>query len=418
MAVAFDVVDSDPPTAVRTKGTRQRVRYAAGGSRSAVESFGLTDEQRERQRRREKRRSYDRLNRIELEELRDLWGMYDCAIGQRSIHGAVEARLLRAQPRDEARGDVLTELHRAGGRMPEGALLRIIAAEKGLARTYEVRRAIEMLVTYGKVERVRAAEPTYPKDSREREPVCWGGKRIENVQMLLPPDRLTDAQREYTGWDIRIKRADAERGGDDDDVHKPEALVHCTCGYAPCPHREAGDLTMQLALHSVAQSEETKRERSRARKEAFWRKQDEELEASWREVYCSDDQSGSYASADAHDGLNARQRASMERATNALALIVPTHRLVLRRFYFENRDRHAQHRFEWAQGGDELLCVAEFTERARFAARLVRAASVFTLLRQRERDEDWLKQLRRDCDELVDDSSNAYKRARRSIAVA
>jgi hypothetical protein len=396
MAIAFDVNDLEAGSAVRSKGVRQRVVRAVGGTRG-TESF-------EGRQKPAQRRRFDRLNRVELDELNDLWGMYDSSIGQRSVHGAVEARLLRAPPRDEVRSDILDELLRAGGRMPEGALLRIVAAQKGKATVYEARRALKMLQVYGKVERVAVDVPPMPdaiKMERSSKTPPGDGTGIVSMTMTFAPDRLTDAQREWTGYEVRIVRRPED-----------EALSP-----AEDPARERGDLTMS----TLARVRSTIHERRLALKMDQWRKQDEALEAELHQCYCSDNQAGHYATSDGHDGVSSRQRAGMERAGSALSLIMPTHRRILRRFYFERGPSFLAcvqkgWQADWLHATDELLCVAEFTERAQVATKAVGAPTVVTLLRSREHDESWLDQLRRSCDEVVGESSLAYKEARRSIA--
>jgi hypothetical protein len=52
--------------------------------------------------RRTRKRS-DRLSPAERAELEYLWGAYTADLGSRSVQGAIEDRLRRAQPRDEVR---------------------------------------------------------------------------------------------------------------------------------------------------------------------------------------------------------------------------------------------------------------------------------------------------------------------------
>jgi hypothetical protein len=314
-----------------------------------------------------------------VEDLGTLWGMRDSSIGMRSVHGAVQAQLLRAPPRDDVRRTLVEELERAGGRAPEGAILRIVAAEKGLATTYEIRRAVDMLAAHGRLERLRVEPPKSPSETKEKDGAPPRG--IENIRMPLPVDRLTTAQRQWTGFDLRLTRATEPLPDDLEEIADGERGV-----------RQRGDLTMRLALRAAKDPMAARRER--------WRRQDEALEAECQRIDCKESMGYDMRS---HDdaGLGPHQIAAIDRATHSLSAIAQTFRLVIRRFYFEQRD--------------DVLGVAEYTTLALEAARLARAPTVPTVIRQRWEDDAWMGQLTEASECLVTDASVAYKDARRLV---
>ncbi len=167
-----------------------------------------------------------RLTAKEREELEYLWRGYAAELGCRSLHGAIQDKLLRSPPRDNVRRLVVDELERAGGRAPEGAILRLLALD-GSTR-YETRRAIRDLVAGGKVER----EPIDPIGCNDK-------------------GELTDAARESTGHLLRL-------------VARPR-----------------GALTMRLALARVPLSPEEARRRR-------WQAQDDALESLHHTLVCGD----------------------------------------------------------------------------------------------------------------------------------
>ena len=105
-----------------------------------------------------------RLSAKEIECLEYLWRGYASELGCKSLHGATENRLLRSPPKNTARPLVLAELERAGGRAPEGAVLRILAAE-GCTR-YETRQAIHWLLQGGAIERTPVDPMVVDKDGK------------------------------------------------------------------------------------------------------------------------------------------------------------------------------------------------------------------------------------------------------------
>ena len=290
-------------------------------------------------------RASERLSPAEREELEYLWGSYSADMGIRSVHGAIEDRLRRSPPRDEARRAVLDELERAGGRAPEGKILRIVVADGGFTR-YEVRRAIQLLELHGKVDRVAVASPP-------------DALRMDSGEHV----GLTDAQREWTGFDLR--------------------------------EQARGNLTMRLALRSTHSPDETRAAR--------WRRQDEAIERELHTLPCSDDQRSPPTLRD--EPLAPRRRAAVDRATAALAVLPSRLQRVLWRLYGGLRPE------ERARGEDgELLAIAEYTDRVRSE---VGYASPAHALRMRTKDSAWLALAKRDAQALIVDACKAYRIARR-----
>jgi hypothetical protein len=120
-----------------------------------------------RSQRKASKRSSLRLTESEVAELQELWSGYASQIGLRSVHGAVEARMLRSPPREHARRYVIVELQRCGGRCPETKLMHTLiedfdkVLDVGLQR-YEVRRAIRHLIARGRIERVEVPRDNGP----------------------------------------------------------------------------------------------------------------------------------------------------------------------------------------------------------------------------------------------------------------
>lgn len=292
--------------------------------RTAVQSYGG-----------KKKREGARLNGVEQDELWYLWGAYSAALGVRSVQGAIEDRLRRGPPRDEIRRQVLDELERAGGRAPEGAVLRILVAE-GVTR-YEARRAVTMLLNHGKIERVPVESPT--SEGRG----------------------LSTAQREWTGFDLRI------------------------------PQR--GELTMKLALRFVRRDPD---DQDRHR----WKKQDEALEREWQTLAVSDD-SGGISVFEREESIAAKRRVGVERSLRALCAM-PRHLVVvLRRVYADSRP-----------GEDPLLAVAEYTQAARDEAVIRRAETVGAAIRARMKDAAWIARVKREADSMIAEACLAYREAR------
>jgi hypothetical protein len=401
MAAASDLVD-----AVRTgHGVRQRVYRPAGGTKG-TESFGA---------RRRGPREADRLHPHDIEDLEALWGMFDSSMGMRSVHGAVEARLRRAPPRDDVRGMVLRELDRAGGRAPEGAILRIVCSEKGFGTSYEVERAITMLRVYGKIERVAVPSPASHKGEADEHQACprGDGTGIESMRMLMPPDRLTAAQRQWTGYDLRLvskpektsrsRLSPRERLSEMDPVGVEAAQTvdevlsyDVNTGADIEDTSEIGErvdelLTMRLSLRSTRSKE--------GARAAQWRRQDEALEAEHHRIECSESSGGFTVQHDDH--LSARQRGGIERGSSTLALISQRYRLVIRSWYFEAKE--------------DLLAIGEMTEHALQAMQERCAPTPSTVIRWLFDDATWMEKLNNQAESLVTDASIAYKDARRSL---
>jgi hypothetical protein len=134
------------------------VRPAPKVDRRATQSFESVPAQREAT------KQSLRLTPKEIELLEYLWRGYASELGCKSLHGATENRLLRSPPKNTARPLVLAELERAGGRAPEGGVLRILVAE-GCTR-YETRQAIHWLVQGGAIERTPVDPVTLDKDGK------------------------------------------------------------------------------------------------------------------------------------------------------------------------------------------------------------------------------------------------------------
>ena len=388
MALAYD---PGSEADVYGRGARRRVRTAVGGTRGTESFEGRTN----------RRRAPDRLSHQDLEELEALWGLRDSAAGVRSSHGAVQARLLRAPPRDDLRKTVIAELERAGGRMPEGTLHRIVVAEQGTGTAYEVRRAITMLTNAGKLERVPVEQPKGTKADAEEKatPPRGDGSGIETLRMLLPVDRLTVAQRGWTGYDLRLVRAEEKVGkprkrGDVEMVPEAFGSLRSKELHVVTAEEEAADLvTMRLALRSTKTRQDSKQD--------LWRRQDLALEREHHTLYVSDD-SGGYSNVEHDDNLSSKQRAGIERATSTLARLSERHRLVIRSYYFEAKD--------------SLHHVGEHTIHAEKAMAEHKASTAATVIRWLAKDAEWTAQLLAQAEELVGEASVAYRDARRAVS--
>lgn len=262
--------------------------------------------------------------------------------------------------------------------MPEGALLRIVAAEKGLATVYEVRRATQMLQAQRKVERVQVGPPTCQRvgiDDVSVTPPRGDGAGIDNMRMALPPERLTEAQRQWTGYEIRLIRPEEQKV-------------------------ENGELAMRLALRMTKLTGEAKRDR--------WRRQDEALEAECHRIEVHDTDGGQRPIEHEDSSLTARQIAGITRASATLALISATHRAVIRSWYFDAKE--------------SLEAVGEYTAMAQEAAEAAKAPTVATMIRRRAQaasqnyDPEWVAGLRKAAEILLDEASGAYREARRAIS--
>lgn len=159
-----------------------------------------------------------RLTEAEADDLRYLWQSYAADLGIRSVHGALERRLLMAPPRDVWR-PVLEELvDRHGGRACEGRIVHVVVVE-GWGTRREVRRAVEYLTRASgrrgpRVERVATPRPESPKNCEGRcghacAACLWTGfdlRATERGELRLGL-ALTDAElRRITGGDARRDR--------------------------------------------------------------------------------------------------------------------------------------------------------------------------------------------------------------------
>lgn len=406
MANAFDLVavggeEKAAESAVLTKGTRQRLRVAAGGSKGS-QSFGSGQR---------RRRSYE-LGPHDVEDLQNLWGLRDSSIGLRSTHGAIQTRLLRAPPRESVRGYVVDELERVGGRAPEAKILAIVSSDNEVTKS-EIRRAISLLCQAGRLVRVPIDKPWRDElHAGKSQPTSFGGIKISDIPLLLGKERtahdgqehrLSDAERAWTGWDLRLVD-DGER--EDDGLSEAEGKEL----------RERGDIRMTTVRAATASASRVRLQRRLQAKQRRWQQQDERLEAQLHRIEVHETPSSYHATTDGHDGLSERQQLSIERAMNVLALIGLTDRLVLRRYYVDRPG--ALLPTHWKHAGDTLLCLAEFTERVQLAATLARAPTPLTVLASREDDEPWLDKVRDDCRELVEGSSKKYREARAAMGRA
>ncbi len=96
----------------------------------------------------------DRLSPEERAELAYLWGGYEAALGVKSLHGAIEAKLLRSAPRD-ARRVVLRAVESLAGHAERDRLAAMIAAE-GEVTLREAEDAIHDLLRIGNLTRDEA----------------------------------------------------------------------------------------------------------------------------------------------------------------------------------------------------------------------------------------------------------------------
>lgn len=239
-----------------SSSTDRRVALVSSSTRPSVESF---ESKRARQ---VTAQASKRLTEAEAEDLRYLWHGYESDLGIRSVHGAIERHLiLKAPPRD-LRQDVLAELQRAHGRMPEGRVLRIIVAE-GIGTKREIRLAIERL--------------------------CHEGKRGPKVERL-PVDRPE------TPTTCEVKRTGKSC------LHP---CVSCEWTGYDLKSRERGELTMSLALASVPRDR--------------WVARDEELEREWRMLAVKGEPASVPTMRD--EPLSKHQRAAVNRAMATLATL-------------------------------------------------------------------------------------------------
>lgn len=224
--------------------------------RSPVESFGRDNPTTHRQ---------TGLSEHESEDLRYLWQGYSADLGIKSAHGALERRLLMSPPRDTQK-PVLDELERAGGRLAEGRVVRLVVLE-GWGTRREVKRAIAYLTRPSakrgpRVERIAVPRPEASKAHNEQQGRCDHGC----------------AACEWTGWDLRLT--------------------------------ERGEIRMQLALGSVASSD--------PRGDRWAR-----IDARLQEELCvmAVKSATPHAPSIQEETLGARQRRAVNRATAALSKV-------------------------------------------------------------------------------------------------
>lgn len=239
--------------------TRSAVKSVAIKQSLGVETF---DDRREQ---REAARDALKLTPAEREDLEELWGGLQASLGMRSVQGAIQDRLRRSPPRDEVRIQVVQELDRAGGRAPEGKVLRIVIAE-GASR-YEAKRAVQMLVLWEHVVRVDVEMPVGHESKK---------KKSDGTDDVVRG--LSDAQAEWTGFDLRLTK------------------------------KARGELAERFARRRAMTDEAARRAR--------WKAQDEALEAECQMIHCSDAESFSpYSSV---PELAPWRSAKVTRATMAL----------------------------------------------------------------------------------------------------
>lgn len=213
-----------------------------------------------------------RLTELEADELRYLWQGYLADLGVRSAHGIIERAMLMLAPPRDVQAPVLEELGRAGGRAPEGRVVRLVVLE-GLGTRHEVRLAIAYLarpnVDRGpRVERLAVPRPASPA-------LCEG--RCDHGCHAC----------EWTGWDLRLT--------------------------------ERGELRMMTALGR----------RTRTREER-WRAADASLEAELHTIECGGTPS---APSMQEEMLDSRKRRTVERARGTIAKLSRLDALVLQCMY-------------------------------------------------------------------------------------
>lgn len=256
---------------------RRTAVLVSSSARAAVESF---ESKRARQ---VNARASKRLTEAEAEDLRYLWHGYESDLGIRSVHGAIERQLLIKAPPRDLQEPVLEELERAKGRAPEGRILRIVTSERWGTRR-EVRLAIEYLTRpHGRrgprVERIPVDQPETPSTCELRRT----GRACSHPCSSC----------EWTGYDLKLTE------------------------------RARGEIRMQLALASVPKSREQRRAES-------WAAQDAALEREWRILAVKGEAHGAPTT---RDGLSKRQRAAVNRAMTALAMLTRQQATVLELVY-------------------------------------------------------------------------------------
>ena len=319
------------------------------------------------------------LSKSEVEELRALWVGMSVAASS-SVHGGLEATLMRSEPRPGAKRHVLDELERAGGRAPEGLVLHAVAHEWDMLRqrgtgitVYEVQRAVKALVGLGKVQRIPVPAPPSHKPSRD-------GTR----------DSLSDAQLRHTGYDLAIVR--------------------------PKKDRQRGDLTMQLALPS-ATLPRTREER--------WAAQDEAIRREWQTMHVAESRGGRRdyeptpsAGTSAGRALRALERISTESAI-ALRLVYGRENephpvfgeigaIVAMTPTVEAERRRRALAATRGVAGSKVVRLAAFDE-----AMAGRQCSPTRILADHARDLKFIGDVRTEAEEILVSACAEYRRARR-----
>lgn len=220
-----------------------------------------------------------RLTEFESSDLQYLWQSYASDLGVKSAHGLIERHiLLMAPPRDVQR-PVLEELAMAGGRAPEGRVMRIVVFE-GLATRREIRLAVECLTRTGKrgrkVERIPVPRP-------EPSNACEG-----KCDLALDRKQRACAACEWTGYDLRLT--------------------------------ERGEIRLGLALRSVPMTRAERRQK-------VWDAKDDALRREWQTMEPGAE--GVHAPQYDMELMGSRQRKAVDRAIATLSLVSHKHAVIL-----------------------------------------------------------------------------------------
>lgn len=254
------------------------------------------------------------------------WGEMLVGGAVRSNMGAIRECLLRKSlPREgQARHAILAELARAGGRLPEGKLLRIVVVE-GTCSRREASAALQLLRDMGKIERVRVDAPPSPKRGLDPE----RARGIDNIPIEVNDDGgLTQAEQEWTGFDVRYipadERAAKRKAMRDRKVRKGKRSRDRVDAAAVLLEHVGADGDVDPELVDVAETaavEEAVSERpsGECAQERRWRTQDEALQRSCRMMDVQDDSGG--GTFDEGSVLAPGRLCTIERAMAALALM-------------------------------------------------------------------------------------------------
>jgi hypothetical protein len=229
MAAATTLVDLEWRS-VRSKGVRERRRSPVGGT--SYES---------RQARRERDREDGKLDEVERSELVYFWSGLSSALGCRSVHGAIQDRLMLSPPSigrvvEDAIEQELVPRGKQGREREK--VINALALENGATR-HEIRRTLRGMVGAGRVEFFVALQ-----DAKDGEVAVM----VEMVRILPGkrrfPDRVSDAEK-WRRQDEALERFCLE-------IHCSDSYAGGGSGLPPSVHYGRAD-AVGRALGSMSQ---------------------------------------------------------------------------------------------------------------------------------------------------------------------